>query len=245
MHDIFLYAAIVFFIAGTIKGTVGVGLPTAAVGMLSQFTEPRTAIALVVFPLLATNLWQVITSGNIIETASKYKYLIVSMVIFMGAATFVQAAVPTDTLMISLGLVVVLFAITSLISAPPKLSDRFDNIGQLASGISAGIIGGLTSIWGPPMVIYMLARRTEKNEFVRAMGLLLFMGGIPLAIGFWHNGLLTGSLAITSAGMVIPSLAGFTLGAQIRKRVDADKFRNIVLLVFLVMGLNLLRRALF
>lgn len=245
MDELILLAALIFFAAGLIKGTVGIGLPTASIGMLSQFTDPRTAIALVVFPLLTTNVWQMLRAGHVRQTIRKYNVFVITLVIVLGATTFALPYVPTDGLVLVLGVVVVLFAITSLISAPPYLPERFDKIGQFTSALSAGLIGGLTSIWGPPMVIYLLARRTEKDEFVRALGTLLLIGGIPLAIGFWINGMLSGPIALTSALMVIPALTGFAIGEQLRKKLEADRFRTAVLVMFLLMGLNLLRRAIF
>ena len=59
------------------------------------------------------------------------------------------------------------------------------------------------------------------------------------------SGLLDGETAPLSAGMVVPSLIGFTLGEAIRRRLDADRFRTVVLWMFLLMGLNLIRRSLF
>lgn len=243
--DLLLIALAIFFIAGTVKGTVAIGLPTAAIGMLSQFTDPRTAISLVVFPLVATNAWQLLRAGHFRTTLRKYFPFIVSLVFVLGATTIALPYVSTDGLVLTLGAVVVLFAISSLISAPPILPERFDRLGQMAGGISAGIIGGMTAIWGPPMVIYLLARRTEKDEFVRALGTMLFLGGIPLVLGYWNNGMLSDGKAELSALMVIPSLIGFAIGEQLRKRLHADRFRTAVLVMFLLMGLNLLRRALF
>ncbi len=98
-------------------------------------------------------------------------------------------------------------------------------------------------IWAPAVVVYLIARRAEKDEFVRVTGLLFLLGSLPLCIGFWQQGLLTGDLAVTSAAMIVPTLAGFALGEVIRRHLPADRFRTVVLLVFLVMGLNLLRRA--
>ena len=79
---------------------------------------------------------------------------------------------------------------------------------------------------------------------MRATGLLFLLGSLPLCIGFWQQGLLSGDLAVTSASMIVPTLLGFTLGEVIRRHLPAERFRRVVLLVFLVMGLNLLRRAL-
>lgn len=58
------FVAVVFLLAGTIKGVVGIGLPTASVGMMSQVLDPRLAIALAVFPSLIANVWQIWRSGQ-------------------------------------------------------------------------------------------------------------------------------------------------------------------------------------
>ena len=51
-------AAIAFVLAGFVKGVLGQGLPTIAVGLLSLIMSPGEAIALVVVPALLTNIWQ-------------------------------------------------------------------------------------------------------------------------------------------------------------------------------------------
>lgn len=245
LQQLWLPLLAVFLLAGTIKGSVGIGLPTASVGMMSQFVEPRTAISLVVFPLLVTNLWQVLRAGDFIATTRTYRPFLVTLIIVLGLTTLGLPHVPTDGLMLALGAIVILFAISSLISAPPYLPEKFDTLGQYATGICAGIIGGLTSIWGPPMVIYLLARRTEKEAFIRALGTMLFLGSLPLAVGFWLNGMLTKEIAIASGLLTIPALVGFGIGEVLRRKLNAERFRTAVLVMFLIMGLNLLRRAIF
>jgi hypothetical protein len=106
-------------------------------------------------------------------------------------------------------------------------------------------MGGLTAIWSPPMVIYLLSRRVEKAEFVRATGLLILLGSLPLCVGLWRAGLVTGPNALVSVAMVAPAMAGFTLGEVLRRRLDTGRFRIAVLALFLLMGLNLIRRSVF
>ena len=48
----------VFVLAGLVKGVVGLGLPTVAVGLLGIVMAPREAAALLVVPSLVTNVWQ-------------------------------------------------------------------------------------------------------------------------------------------------------------------------------------------
>lgn len=238
-------AACAFLLAGTIKGTVGIGLPTASIGILAQVIDPRIAIALVVFPIMVTNAWQVYRSGGIRTVLRRYWLFAICLMAVLWATTYVTAAVSTDTLILALGGVIIVFALTNLLFTPPEISDRFDRPAQVVFGTLAGILGGLTAIWAPPMVIYFISRRIGKDEFVSASGGLIFLGSLPLCAGYWHAGLLNGPYALMSLAMVVPALAGFSIGEQIRKRLADDRFRVVVLLIFLGMGLNLVRRAIF
>ena len=65
LTPLMLSAAVIYFIAGMIKGMLGIGFPTAAVSLLAQVTDTRTAIALVVIPMMVTNAWQVWRSRRV------------------------------------------------------------------------------------------------------------------------------------------------------------------------------------
>lgn len=234
----------IFFVAGTIKEAVGIGLPTASIGLLSQIVDPRTAISLVVFPMITSNIWQVIRAGNFRKTLSDYWRFALSLAVILWLTTFITPNVPDSALITIIGIVIILFVLSSLFVTPPPLPDRFDRAWQIVLGMLAGVLGGLTAIWGPPMVIYLLARRVKKEEFVRTTGLLISIGSVPLGLGLWREGLLSGSLALTSMAMIVPALVGFSLGETIRHRLPEAKFRTVLLLVFLAMGLNLVRLGL-
>ena len=241
--EFIILATAVFVLAGSIKGTVGIGLPTAAIGILTQFTDARLAISLVAFPILFSNAWQVYREGKIRQTLRDYWRFALALMVMIAAMTFVTARIDERLLVMMLGIVILLFSLTNLISMPPRLPERFDALAQWIAGTLAGVLGGITAIWAPPTVIYLMARRVDKNEFVRASGLLIFLGSIPLCIGFWNAGLLSGDTAMLSLAMVVPSLAGFSLGEVLRRRLRAERFRKLVLLIFLVMGLNLIAKA--
>ena len=51
-------AAFAFVLAGFVKGVLGQGLPTVAIGVLSLVMSPGEGAALVVVPALLTNIWQ-------------------------------------------------------------------------------------------------------------------------------------------------------------------------------------------
>ena len=118
--DVLAIAAIAFLIAGIIKGLIGIGLPTASVGMMSQVIDPRVAIALIVFPSLLSNAWQVWRMGDVLGAARRYwLFLLMLMSMILLISTSVTSAVPTGTIMLVLGCVVILFSVSSLAWSPP------------------------------------------------------------------------------------------------------------------------------
>lgn len=203
------------------------------------------AIALVTIPMIVTNAWQVWRMGDARGALRRYAVFAAALVVVLWFTTSLTASVPERALLGILGTVIVAFSLLGLVANPPPLPDRHDRAAQGVAGTAAGVIGGLTGIWAAPLVVYLLARRVDRDEFVRASGLLIFLGSLPLLAGFWHEGLIDGPMALLSAALVLPTLAGFALGERLRARLDPARFRIAVLVVFLLMGLNLLRRAFF
>ncbi len=231
--------------AGTVKGTLGIGLPIAAVGLMAQFIDPRLAMSLMVFPIMFTNIWQMYRAGEVVCTIRKYWLFVVILIVTLMVTTFYTVRVSTQILVGFVGIVVILFSLMNMAFNPPPIPSRFERPGQVVGGLLAGIMGGLTAIWSPPIAAYLIARGVGKDEFIRTTGLVFFVGSIPLCIGFWQNGMLTGPVAMISVSMIIPTLAGFSLGEAIRRNLEPQRFKTLVLVFFLLIGFNLLRKSLF
>ncbi len=239
-----VFSVITFLIAGLVKGTIGIGMPTAAIGLLSQVIDAKTAVALVVFPTFISNAWQMVRAGDLLRALKDYRYFAGSLMVVLWFTTSLTASVSQQGLLLIIGGVVVLFSLISLLFKPPPLPEKWDTPAQFICGAIAGIIGGLTSVWAAPIVIYLLGRRVAPDEFIRATGLLITLGAIPLVLGFWYHGLFDSSRMALSISLVIPALIGFQLGEMLRKRLPVERFQSAVLIVFLLMGLNIIRRAL-
>ncbi|KPX09110.1 Uncharacterized protein ALO75_05179, partial [Pseudomonas syringae pv. coryli] len=54
-----------FLLAGTVKGVIGLGLPTVAMGLLGLAMLPAQAAALLIIPSTFTNVWQLAAGGNL------------------------------------------------------------------------------------------------------------------------------------------------------------------------------------
>lgn len=244
-HEILTVGFFAFLFAGIIKGTVGIGLPTLSISIMAQFVDPRVAIAMLLFPALVTNSWQIYRGGAVRRSMRLLWPFALVMIVAMYLSALVAPLVPQRVLTAGIGTMVLLWAVTSLIKAPGKIPDRLDKPIQIAAGLLSGVIGGLTAIWSPPMVMYLMARYSDKEDFIRFTGFLILCGTMPLVLGYISNGLLTAQLAVMSVIMIVPTLTGFSIGEQLRRHLDARQFQKVVLVVFCFMGLNLIRRSVF
>lgn len=232
-----------FFAAGGVKGIASVGLPMTALGILTFFTDPRTAFTCALCPIFVSNALQIWRAGHVSDAVKRYWPFIVCMVIGIPLTLAATLEASDQLLMGVLGVTVLAFVAINITRWAPRIADKWDRAAQIGFGSSAGFLGGLTSIWLPAIMIYLLARDTSKEEFVRATGLLLFTGSLPLFAGYIAAGLMTGPLALLSLALIIPTWAGMTLGAKLRGTLSEDAFRKVLLGVFALIGLNLIRRA--
>ncbi|MCG6904406.1 MAG: sulfite exporter TauE/SafE family protein [Rhodobacter sp.] len=235
--------AISFLLAGAIKGAVGMGLPTAAMGLMTLVLDPRTAISLILMPMLLSNAWQVYRSGQIPRAFRTYLPFAAALMIGVAVTVSLSRNAPDRVLMALLGGAILIFVAVNASRWAPRIPDHRDHAAQMFTGAFAGIMGGVTSVWAPPMAVYLAARGVAKDEFVRASGLLIFLGSLPLAIGYLGQGFLDRQLGLMSLAMLVPTFAGFAFGESLRHRLSETGFKRFLLIVFALMGLNLIRRA--
>lgn len=243
MDFIYWLALGVFLFAGTIKGAIGLGLPTTVISLLSQVTDPRVAVALGILPMILSNAWQFYREGRMAETIRRYWPFAAVMAATLFLTSLLVVGVDAESILLATGGAIALFAAVSLYRHPPFLPDRWQTHGQVAAGGLSGVMGGLTGLWSPPMIVFLLSRRLDKSAYVRTFGFLLVMGATPLLAGYAANGLMTRELFLMSCLMCAPTFLGFAIGERIRRRMDTARYQKAVLVFFLLMGLNLIRKA--
>lgn len=242
-----IVAALAFFTGGFVKGATGFGLPLVAVAGSTLALPASVAVPLVALPALVTNVWQAFRFGwraawrTLREFALLYAVLAVT--VFLTAR--LVAGIDERTFFALLGLGVSGFSILQLIGWRPQIPPQARTRTEIVAGLVGGVFGGLAGVWGPAIVMVMLALRLPKQEHVRACGIGMGLGSVPFIIGHASTGLLDGGALIWSAAMLLPSLAGMRLGIVMQDRLDAEAFRRWTLIVLVLAGFNLLRRASF
>lgn len=241
--SLLILATCAFLFAGLVKGTVGIGFPTAAIGFLTLVLDPRYAISIVIIPMFFTNAIQMLKSGNLSASWRRYWPLVIVQTVVLLLTLFLTSAASDQILFGVLAFVILSFVITNTLNWVPRVPDRVDLPAQWGVGTVAGLLGGLISVWAPPIIIYLSARGLDKDAFIRAVGFIITLGCIPLLFGHFATGALTLPLFWQSCVMLIPTYIGFALGERVRDRLSEKAFHTALMLVFFCMGLNLLRRA--
>ena len=77
-----------FLLAGLVKGVIGLGLPTIAMGLLGLAMPPAQAAALLIVPSTLTNLWQLAAGSHLRVLLRR----LVPMLVMIFFATLVGSA---------------------------------------------------------------------------------------------------------------------------------------------------------
>jgi len=144
---VLIAAVAIYLLAGLVKGTIGIGLPTAGISLTAQITDARTAIALVIIPMLLTNVWQVWRSRTNIDRAIQYWPLAITMAVGIVAFSVVAPKISIGLVTLMLGVTVLVFSIVSLVREIPALPTKFDTPTQLIAAQHELIKPRLLLLW--------------------------------------------------------------------------------------------------
>ena len=232
-----------FLFAGIVKGFLGIGLPSAAMAFLTLFMEPKIAISLLTLPIICTNLMQYVRCENPKTIAKKYWVFAAAIVVSIFITSFFIVLYPKELLTVTIGLAMVAFSLTQMFGT--KFYAGIGYKWHIGVGLFSGILGGLSSIWSPPVAMYLLAHNVRRAEFIGATGFLFFAGSLPLAAGLTLAGVLTLHTIFQSLMGLIVVLIGFRVGESLRSFVPQGMFRKVVLWAFLILGTRLIAVGLF
>ncbi len=232
-------------LGGVSKGFIGLGLPLVAVPVLTLVVDVPTAIALMIGPILVSNVWQAVQGGQWRKQLARFWPLLATQPIGTFAGVAVLALADPRLVAGLLGLMVVGFSLIVQFQPQWRISARAERLATPLMGIVSGVFGGLSSFLGTPVAMYLFALRLDKQPFIGAIGLTFGFGTLVLLIVMSLFGLFTVAHSVATILAILPMVAGMWLGRKLQHRVSERHFRIALLSVLIVIGLNLIRRALF
>ncbi len=237
--NIFIFIVLTIFVGGLVKGTLGVGLPMVSVPIIAFFLPPTTAMILLCFPILCSNFLQM----KVHQGIGSYRFVPMLLSLLIGLIIGGRLI-----LEIELNVVSIIIAISIIAAAVINLFGlKFRNVNikyernfTIILGFFSGILGGLSTFFGPPILAYLISIDLEKEYFVRIISTFYFIGGFTLYSSLIYHGIGTLDDLFISLLLVLPTVLGQYFGTKIRKYLSNELFKNSILIILIIIGISLL-----
>lgn len=228
-----------FLLAGLVKGVIGMGLPTVAMGLLALALPPAEAAAILVVPSFVTNVWQLAAGPAFGGLLRRLWPIMLGVLAGTIAGAGVLAGNVAGLAKIGLGVTLLLYAAVGLAGFRGSVAARHEGWLGATVGATTGLVTGATGVFVIPAVPYLQAIGLERDELIQALGLSFTVSTVALALGLlrvdaWQMGDVGTSLLA-----LVPALAGMWAGQRLRGRFAPATFRKVFLAGLLLLGATL------
>lgn len=235
--------AAAFLIAGTVKGVVGMGLPTVSLAILTATIGLRDAMALMILPAVTTNIWQGLAGPAFGDILKRFWPMAAATVIGTFVGLKIGIGLPTELLAAVLGGILLVYAVTGLRGFTLTIQRSKEWFFTPAMGLAGGTMSGLVGVFIVPGIIYLQVLRMPKDLFVQTAGVMLTVATLTLGVALSGFELYSSEHGMISAAALVPAFAGMYLGQKVRARLSEDLFRVLVFYALAIFGIYLILGA--
>jgi uncharacterized membrane protein YfcA len=236
-------AAFAFVLAGFVKGVLGQGLPTVAVGLLSLMMSPGEAAALIVLPALITNVWQAWFGPSLRPLLRRlWPTLLASFIgTFVATALGLGLLTPESATLArkALGLALIVYGLIGVsriqIQVPPRAEPW---LGPLF-GAANGAVATMTGVFMFPVIPYIQALGLDRDDLVQAQGISFTVSSFALTLVVLASGTLNAANSAASLVAMLVTFVGMFIGQYTRRFAHPGLFRFLFFCAMLVLGIHL------
>ena len=243
----FAAALAIALFAGFVKGAVGFAMPLILISAFAVFLPTPLALAGLMLPTLVTNISQAFRQGMgpAVETARTYRRFLIGTVICIAVSAPFADAIPRMVYLLLLGIPITAFATLQLMGRSLAIRLEHRDRAEWGLGVIGGLYGGISGIWGPPLLVFLLSTGAGKLQMIRAQGVVFLIGALALIGSHLGTGLANAQTLGFSAALCVPALVGQYAGYALQDRLDQQRFRRWTQALLVLTGLNMVRTALF
>ncbi len=227
-----------FLLAGLVKGVIGMGLPSVAIGLLAIVMTPAQAVAIMLGPSLITNVWQMLIGPHLIPLLRRLWLLLVGSVIGIWLGGGILTSTNSRYAALGLGVALVIYAAIGLSAVRFSVPRRHEPWLSPLVGLATGFIAGGTGVFVIPAGPYFQAIGLDKDELVQMLGISFTVSTAALAAILWRDGIMQFGNTTGSLLAVLPALLGMAIGQRIRARISPETFRRYFFTGLLLLGLQ-------
>jgi uncharacterized protein len=230
-----------FVVAGIAKGAIGMGLPPIALALMSFAVPLGDALALMVVPSMATNVWQAIYGRGFLRLLRRFWTMAATSVAALMFVAVGFGHLGSPMAMTWVGVILVAYSSMALTAWRPSVSRATERWANPLIGLASGAVAGVTGVAAVPFLPYMQSLDIDRHDLVQALGVmfLFIIGALTLALAL--QGAFDATNLLGAILAIVPTFAGVWLGQKARQAVSAETFRRIFLIGMFVVGLHMAR----
>lgn len=232
--------ALALFAGGAVKGMVGIGIPLVSISLLSLFLPLTDAVALLPVPMIVANVWMSFAGNHFLPALRRFWPLVLAMFAGTVVGAHVLAALDLAALNLLVGIFVVVFCLSSHVNPALRLPDRYEAGAGVVAGAVGGFMGGLSALFGPPLIMYLASLRLDRDTFVGVISSIYLCCSVTLVVVFGSVGVMSRAQFAESVIACVPLLIGVWVGRRFRGRIDETVFRKLLLVALLGVGVRLI-----
>ena len=196
------------------------------------------------FKKLALTLFLMFTGPVILYQAfsnigHQWYYFVLVIGLIVGGRLIVEIELSTVSIIIAIS--IIFAALVNFFGFRiNKIEIKYERPITSVLGFFSGILGGLSTFYGPPILTYLISVNLSKEFFIRTIATMYFIGSIPLYGSLLYHGLGTLNDLFVSLFLIVPALIGQYFGTKIRHKLSNEIFRKSILITLMILGLILL-----
>jgi uncharacterized membrane protein YfcA len=226
-----------YLVAGFVKGAIGLGLPSIAIGLMALVMAPAQAATLLIFPSLVTNIWQALAGPYLPTLLKRFWLLLVGSVIGVWLGGGVLTSENSRIAAFGLGVALVCYGVIGLTGAQFSVRREAERWLGFPIGFTTGLVAGATGVFVLPAGMYFQALGLNKDELVQMLGVSFTVSTVALAAILLRDGVMELSNTTASLLAVMPALLGMVLGQRLRHSASPATFRTLFFSGMLLLGL--------
>ncbi len=229
---------------GIVKGLISIGLPLVGLPLLMLAVDVPTAVNLLMVPIMVSNLVQAVEGPDTLKIMRRFLPIQITLAIGTFLGTALLANLDQQVLLLAVGGFTVVFGLLGLLQPRLLIPPALERWLGAPVGLAAGLIGGMSTLFGPVLTLFMVGLHLPPNVFVKAISILYTTAGAFLMLSGAAPGTASGADMLLSAAGMIPVYGGMLLGQRVRNRLNAERFRLLVLATVVITGANMIRTGL-
>jgi uncharacterized protein len=227
--------------AAIVRGFTGFGFGLAAVPLLSLVLPPTQVVPLVVTLQVVIGVAGLRAALTSCDWRTVWS-LAPGLVIGVPIGLLILTTLPANKVRLAIG-VVIGFSVW-LIHRGLRLPPNPSRLVAFGVGMGSGVISGLASMGGPPIVVYLLALGHSAAR-MRATAIVYFMlSGCAAFAPMAARGLITRETLIWAAASVPVVFAGSRIGTWAFHRAKPRHHRMVALVILSALAVLLVGRSL-